>query len=667
MFFRGNKKKIKNLEIDNPLDEISFSRETDEVMEGEKSGWQYKVFWVLIFTLPILLFLRTFYLQVVRGNYYRAVAEDNRIRQVVIKAPRGIIKDREGVVLARNIPGFELTFVPAYLPKEESAKQKMAEKISSLTGASSAELIEKLKKYPQQDRQEHSLISQLGDDIALKLEEVSNELPGVNIAKTAQREYPQGVFFSHIIGYDGKVNEEDLKRHPDYLLIDYIGKSGLEESYEKYLHGQHGEHRFEVDARGRIIQDLGTINPVPGYELHLNIDAKLQEKIYQEAGKVLRKNEDARGVAVVALDPRDGAVRALVSYPGYDNNLFVQGIEKTTYNNLLNDERRPLINKAISGTYPPGSTFKPMVATAALEEGVVNEHTTINCPGQINIGQWIFPDWKTHGKTDVKKAIAQSCDVFFYAVGGGWESINGLGINRLKKYAKFFGFGDYLGIDLPGEKKGLIPDNTWKFKLLGEKWYIGDTYHAAIGQGYILATPLQVANIAATIANGGKVFRPRIVREMINLKNQEVVPIKEEILNENFLKAENIRIVQEGMRQTVTDGSGRLLNDLKVATAGKTGTAQFGTEGKTHSWYISYAPYENPELAMVVLVMEGGEGHSWAVPLTKEIYKWYFDEKRGELIKEERVKEAQPDDVGKMKNGSKVDETETLGNVESRF
>jgi penicillin-binding protein 2 len=308
-----------------------------------------------------------------------------------------------------------------------------------------------------------------------------------------------------------------------------------------------------------------------------------------------------------------------------------------------------------------------MVATAALEEGVVNEHTTINCPGQINIGQWIFPDWKTHGKTDIKKAIAQSCDVFFYAVGGGWESINGLGIDRLKKYAKFFGFGDYLGIDLPGEKKGLIPDNTWKFKLLGEKWYIGDTYHAAIGQGYILATPLQVANIAATIANGGKVFRPRIVREMINSKNQEVVPIKEEILNENFLKAENIRIVQEGMRQTVTDGSGRLLNDLKVATTGKTGTAQFGTEGKTHSWYISYAPYENPELAMVVLVMEGGEGHSWAVPLTKEIYKWYFDEKRGELTKEERVKEAQPDDVGKMKNGSKVDETETLGNVESRF
>jgi penicillin-binding protein 2 len=655
--------KIKNFEIENPLDELSFNRKTDELSGKENSYWQYKLLWIVIFTILGILFLRTFYLQIIKGNYYKAIAEDNRIRQTVIKAPRGIIKDVKGEILARNIPSFELTFVPAYLPKEKENLRILVEKIATITGISREKLSSILNKYPRHNRQEHQLVANLENDMALRLEEESRFLPGVNIAKVAQREYSKKNAFAHLIGYDGKVNAEDLKRHPKYLLIDYIGKNGLEESYEKYLHGKHGEHRFEVNAKGRIIQDLGTINSTPGYELILNIDAKLQEKIYQEAEKIMTENKEATGVAVVVLDPHNGAVRALVSYPSFDNNLFTRGIGKNTYNDLLNDERNPLVNKTISGTYPPGSTFKPMIATAALEERVINEHTDINCLGQINIGKWVFPDWKTHGHTDVKKAIAQSCDVFFYTVGGGWQSIKGLGIDRLKKYAKLFGFGDYLGIDLPGEKKGLIPDNTWKFKLLGEKWYIGDTYHASIGQGYILATPLQVANIAATIANGGKVFRPRIVKEMINPENQEKSLIKEEILNEHFIDANNIRIVQEGMRQTVTDGSGRLLNNLKVATAGKTGTAQFGTEGKTHSWYISYGPYEDPELAMAVLVEGGGEGHSWAVPLTKEIYKWYFDEKRGEITKEVQSKEAQSDNADKMKNEDEVGGAKKMENT----
>ncbi len=663
----GKIKKRNYQEVENPLDEIFFSRKTEEVLEKNEESWQYKIWWSLIFIVLLFFFGRTFYLQVIKGSYYQERAEQNRIRHIVIKAQRGIIKDTEGTIIASNAPGFELTFVPAYLPKSPEKRREILLQISGVTGKSLNDLEKKIEAYDPDDQRAHLLIAKLKNEEALKLIEILNSAFGIVVNSQAYRQYPKGKIIANLIGYDGKVSQNDLKKHPDYLLIDHIGKSGLEKFYEKYLRGKHGEDRYEVDAQGKIIQHLGKINPVLGDELILNIDIKLQEKIYSEAEKIMLENKDATGIAVVAINPRDGGVRAMVSYPGYDNNLFVKGIKDQKYRELLSDKAQPLLNKTISGLYPPGSTFKPLVALAGLEENVINEHTHINCPGGISIGQWQFPDWKTHGITDVKKAIAESCDVFFYSVGGGWESIKGLGVNKIKKYAEFFGLGDRLGIDIPGEKKGILPDNIWKFKKLGEKWYVGDTYHLSIGQGYLLVTPLQMANLTATIANGGIVYEPHIVRQIKGADGKIKKTIKKKVLNKNFIKERNIQIVQEGMRQTVTDGSGRLLNDLKVTTAGKTGTAQFGTEGKTHSWYISYAPYENPELAMVVLVMGGGEGHSWAVPLTKEIYKWYFDEKRGELTKEEKVKEVQPDDIGKMENGTKVDETEVLGNAESRF
>ncbi len=623
------RKKIISLEIENPLDEISFTRETSEIIKTENTNWQYRVFFSIVFLLLGILFLRMFFLQVLKGNYYTKVANNNRIRKVVIKAPRGIIKDVEGEVLARNIPSFELTFVPAFLPRDNQKLDDILNKIANLTGTSKETLWQTINEQKRTDRRTFQLIEHLDNDLALKLKEQNDILLGIDVSQTAQREYNKGEVFAHVIGYDGKVNKEDLEKYPDYLLIDYVGKNGLEETYEKYLHGKHGEHRYEVNAQGKIIQDLGVVAPTPGSELILNIDAKLQEKIYQEAGKMMEENSDATGVVVVVIDPRDGAVRALVSYPSFDNNLFTKGISQDVYQKLLNDSHKPLLNKAISGTYPPGSTFKPLVACAALEEHVVDEHTTVNCQGHINVGKWQFPDWKAHGITDIRKAIAESCDVYFYAVGGGWQNIKGLGIEQLRRYSKLFGLGDYLGIDLPGEKKGLVPGTTWKFKELGEKWYIGDTYHGSIGQGYLLTTPLQIANVTATIANGGKLYRPRITKEIINPLTKKKTEIKKDVLNEDFISSENIKIVQEGMRQTVTAGSGRALNNLKVHTAGKTGTAQFGNEDKTHSWYVSYGPYENPELAMVVLVEGGGEGHSWAVPLTKEVYKWYFDEERG--------------------------------------
>ncbi len=632
------RKKYKNIEIDNPLDELALIQETSERVESNKIKWQYTFFYLLIIIIFCILFGKIFFLQIIKGDRYTKLADNNRIRKVVIRAPRGIIKDINGKILARNIPSFELNFIPAYLTKNPLALETVAKKISSLSGVDSKELLDKLKSHPITDKKEYHLIEHLETSTALRLAERSEEFIGINVSKVAKREYPYGEIAAHIIGYDGKINREEMEKYPQYLLIDYIGKSGVEEIYEKYLHGKNGEHRYEVDARGKMIRDLGTIIPEPGYTLTLNIDIDLQKKIFTEAKQLMEKNKEATGVIAVAIDPRNGAVRALVNYPSFDNNLFSNGIKAEQYQNLITSPSKPLINKAISGLYPPGSTFKPLVAVAGLEEKVITAQKTITCPGVISVGKWKFPDWKTHGTTNLKKAIAESCDVYFYAVGGGWHTVKGLGIKQLQRYSKFFGLGDFLGIDLPGEKQGSVPATTWKFKTFGEKWYIGDTYHSAIGQGYVTATPLQVANIAATIANGGKVFRPRVAKDLINQEKKEHVKIEKNILSKNFATSYNINLVKEAMKETVvsSSGSGRLLNSLKITSGGKTGTAQFGNEDKTHSWYISFAPYNNTKLAMAVLVEGGGEGHSWSVPLTKEVYKWYFDEKRGEATPEKK-------------------------------
>ncbi len=629
------RKKYASIEIENPLDNLALVQETSERMDNNKVKWQYKALTFFVVGLIGILFFRIFYLQIIKGDHYKALADDNRIRRVVIKAPRGVVKDINGEILARNIPSFELNFTPAYLPADEGEVEKIIEEISLMTKGNKEELRKILGEHPISDRRTYQLVEHLENDVALRLAEKSDEFPGVVVSKVAQRRYPFGENIAHVIGYNGKITKEELKKYPEYLLIDYIGKGGVEEVYEKYLHGKHGEHRYEVNSLGKMIRDLGTVAPEAGYNLTLNVDIKLQEKIFIEAEKLMSKNEDATGVVVVALDPRDGAVRALVSYPSFDNNLFSRGISVEAYKSLIENPYNPLLNRAVAGLYPPGSTYKPLVAAAALEEGVVDEHKTINCTGHIDIGQWAFPDWKTHGVTDLKKAIAESCDVYFYAAGGGWGDIKGLGIDQLRRYSKLFGLTDYLGIDLPGERQGDVPGDTWKFKNFGERWYIGDTYHGSIGQGYVTTTPLQIASITATIANGGKVYRPRVVKELTSIDNRDKVKIEENILSQDFISSQNMNIVREGMRQTVTAGSGRLLNSLKVATAGKTGTAQFGGEDKTHSWYTSFAPYENTELAMVVLVESGGGGHDWAVPLTKEIYKWYFDEERGRLTPKE--------------------------------
>lgn len=627
-------------EIDNPtFDQRETAAEVAFSLWREKRKKREGQFLWLVSLVFLLMFGRLLYLQVFKNDHFAKMAEENRIKKVSIKAPRGIIQSQDGKILAQNIPSFDAVFVPADLPKDYSERKTIYSQLGEILTLNDEFLSSMIENADFSSNKAFLIKENIGYEKAVVLMEKRASFPGVYLEETAKREYPSGEIFSFVVGYDGKITKEELQDRPGYKLTDYIGKNGLEYSYENKLKGQDGEVYFEVDALGKIKDQLGSRAPVVGNTLKLHLEAGLQEKAYELLKKILDENPDATGASLVAIDPRDGGVLALVSLPSYDNNLFSGGISHENYVKLISDERKPMFNRSISGEYPPGSTFKPLIAAAALEENIIEEKTVINCSGAINHGSWVFPDWKTHGPTDLKKAIAESCDVYFYALGGGWNEIKGLSIDKMGIYARKFGLGDSLGVDLPAEAKGNIPDREWKFKKLGEKWYLGNDYHFSIGQGYALATPLQMANAIATIANGGKLFRPVLVDKIIE-KNGREYRLEPELIRENFISRENLTSIQEGMRETVfgANGSGRSLSNLKVATAGKTGTAQFGADEKTHSWYVSYGPYENPEVALAVLVEGGGEGHSWAVPVSREIYRWYFDLEKGALPDEELEK-----------------------------
>ncbi len=586
--------------------------------------WMKFFWWIIIISLMILAG-RIFYLNVIKGDYYQKVAEGNRIRTIVVKAPRGKVYDRFGNTLVNNIPSIDAVVVPADLPKESSERKKVAEQAAKILGLNEGDIWGMMENLNSKSLNSGLLKENISHEESLVILEKRRELPGIEIEKTAVRDYVDSAIFSHILGFEGRIKKEELEARPDYLLTDYIGKQGLEKSYEKYLRGIHGGRQVEVDSLGDVKKEIGTIAPRPGGDLFLSIDAELQKTIFDKLSNTLERTQ-TRTAAAIAINPQNGEILALISLPSFNNNLFSQGMSPEDYSQLINDPAKPLFNRAVSGEYPPGSTIKPLIAVAALEENTINENTTIIDKGVINIGSYVFRDWKTHGLTDVKKAIAESCDVFFYSVGGGFYGIEGLGMNRMKKYENLFGWGKKLGIDITGEADGFVPDEQWKLETLGEKWYIGNSYHAAIGQGFITATPLQVVNYIAALANGGTLYQPRIV-SYINKVDGEKMSNNPKVIRENLGSGKNIKIVQEGMRQTVVSGTATMLNNLPIEVAGKTGTSQFGVEGKTHSWFVSYAPYKNPKIAMVILVEGGREDSSGAIPVTKGIYEWYFDRK----------------------------------------
>ncbi|MBU1028932.1 penicillin-binding protein 2, partial [Patescibacteria group bacterium] len=405
---------------------------------------------------------------------------------------------------------------------------------------------------------------------------------------------------------------------------DRIGRTGLEQTYENYLRGTYGRRRIEVDALGRQKTVIAEEDSIPGSSLELAIDSNLQAEVQLILQKKLQAINRQRG-SVIVMQPNTGEILAMVNLPSFNNNLFAQGISVKEYTALSEDPNHPLFARSISAALPSGSTFKLVIAAAALAEGLITPRTTFFSSGGLAINNWFFPDWKAggHGLTNITKALSESVNTFFYIIGGGYENQEGLGVDRIIEYARKFGFGQKSGIDLPGEGEGFLPSKEWKETTKGERWYIGDTYHLAIGQGDILVTPLQIAVMTTVFANGGRLIEPHLVNAIISQTGQ-----REEhstvVLNEQVVSPEIIDQVRLGMRESVLAGSSRALSLLPVTAGAKTGTAQWSSSKNTHAWFTAFAPFDNPEIVITVVVEEGGEGSVTAAPIARDIMDFYF-------------------------------------------
>lgn len=617
----------------------------------EKVGGDYKLarlpFFVLaVFGSVLLLLVRTAYLQIQQGDYYYQIAEGNRIRIERVEPRRGVIYDQKMRPLVRNKPNFLLYFVPADLPRDEE-KAKILEEIAAITGSiSQEEMEEKLSAIDLETLDAYQPLF-VEDNIpyekAMLLILKADFWPGVVVSSKANREYllfgrqiaedETRPYFSlsHIMGYTGKINSRELEQFGDeYKMIDYIGKMGIEYFWENELKGKSGKKQIEVDAFGKEKKIVSQTEAIDGHNLVLSLDLEQQLKLEELLLKKLSELGLSRAAAVV-VDPNNGEVKALVSIPAYNNNVFARGITSAEYEILANHPDKPLFNRAVSGEYPSGSTFKPIMLAAALEEKVVGEYTSILSTGGIGIGQWYFPDWRAggHGRTDARKAIADSVNTYFYYIGGGYQDFVGLGVDRIVEYGKLFGLNYQTGIDLAGEASGFLPSQEWKEQVKGERWYIGDTYHLSIGQGDLLVTPLQVAVYTSIFANGGNLYRPHFVRQILSAQDHVIKEVAIEPVRENVIDAYNMHIVREAMKQTVENGSARSLSILPVSSAGKTGTAQWSSKNPNHAWYTGFAPFDKPEIAFTILLEEGGEGSTAAVPVAKEYLEWYFGEYKG--------------------------------------
>jgi penicillin-binding protein 2 len=586
---------------------------------------------IICFILVGTLFFRGVWLQIVQGSTLRNSAENNRIRIVTNTAARGIIFDRNGLPLVENVAEFSFSIVPADLPREKSAREAEIKSLVDIVKTPLAEAIDKLAKTTSNSIEPVPILEHITYDQAMRLRIAAKEHIAAQVNPTPKRHYIAGNAFSNLLGYTGKLSAEEWKtlserNDNEYQMNDIIGKSGLELTYETQLRGTSEKSSVEVDSARREQKTLASRAAVPGQNISTTIDKGLQQVLAEATEKALRGLHDS-GAAVVAIDPRDGGVLAMVNEPTYDNNLFVGGMNTEQYEKLAKDPSKPLFFRAIAGEYPSGSTIKPVIATAALDQGIITEQTQINSTGGIRIDKWFFPDWKSggHGMTNVTKAIAQSVNTFFYTIGGGTDTFKGLGIDLMTQYARTFGLGSPMGIDLPGERPGFLPTKAWKEQTKGEPWYIGDTYHFAIGQGDLLVTPLQMASVTATVANGGVVYKPHIAKAFQSSDQKDLHTIEPVVVRDQVAKPGIVDIVRKGMRQAVIDGSAKALQSIGVPAGGKTGTAQFGSSGKTHAWFIGFVPYDNPTIAIAVIVEGGGEGHAEALPIAAAGMKYWLE------------------------------------------
>ncbi|SBT04248.1 transpeptidase involved in peptidoglycan synthesis (penicillin-binding protein 2) [Candidatus Propionivibrio aalborgensis] len=580
-----------------------------------------------------ILFARFFYLQVIQHDYYATRAEDNRISLVPIAPNRGVIMDRNGIVLARNYTAFTLEITPSKIENLDA----MIEDLGKLVEIESKDR-RRFRKLLDESRSFESLPirTRLSDEEVARFAANRYRFPGVEVKARLFRQYPLGSRASHAIGYINRINKTDLEiiekneQAANYRGTDHIGKTGLEQKYEFQLHGETGYEEVEIDAGGHAIRSLSRTPPVSGNNLTLTLDAKLQEITEQAFG-------DRRG-ALVAIEPSTGGILALVSTPTFDPNLFVDGIRSDEWDLLNNSPDRPMVNRALNGAYPPGSTFKPFMALAALEIGKRTAGQTISDPGFYNFGGHHFRDDKKggHGTVDMYKSIVHSCDTYYYMLA------NDLGIDNIARFMGSLGLGSRSGIDIEGESEGVLPSPEWKRRRFKsreqQKWYAGETISIGIGQGYNAYTPIQLAQAIAVVANDGVFYRPHLVRYITDTKTGEKVLIEPEPLRTLAWKPENIEIIKKAMVGVNKEGTGaRAFAGAEYVSGGKTGTAQLfslkGAEyraGKLkkelhdHGLFIAFAPADHPKIALAVLVENGGFGSQSAAPIARMVLDYYL-------------------------------------------
>jgi penicillin-binding protein 2 len=585
----------------------------------------------IVLVMLFILLLRFFYLQVLKHEYFQTLAESNRIAVVPVVPNRGLILDRNGVVLARNYSGYTL----------EIASRKVANLEQTINDLSTLVDIQpkdrkRFKKLLDESRNFDTLPirNRLSDEEVARFAAQSYRFPGVEIKARLFREYPYGEGTAHLIGYIGRINDKDVEQLEEdetasnYLGSDYIGKTGIEQSYEKELHGTTGFEQVEVDAGGRAVRSLSRTAPLSGNNLMLTLDAKLQEIAEQAFGNY-------RG-ALVAIDPSNGDILAFVSKPGYDPNLFIDGIDSENWDELNNSPDVPLNNRALRGQYPPGSTIKPFMALAGLFYQRSASYA-ISDPGYYTLpgNRHQYRDWKQggHGSVDMFKSIVVSCDTYYYGLA------NELGIDKIHAYLSQFGFGKKTGVDMDGEVPGLLPSQEWKMKRHNQIWYPGDTVSAGIGQGYNLVTPLQLASATATLANDGIAYKPHFVKQVQHPTGDVPQPLPVPILDMH-INPEHIDLVKRAM-EAVTRPGGTAAGASAGAPyrmAGKTGTAQvigmkqgekyeankISEYNRDHAWFISFAPVEKPRIALAVLVENGGHGGATAAPIARKVLDYYL-------------------------------------------
>ncbi len=581
-----------------------------------------------------LLLARFIWLQVLQHDAYRAKADENRIAVVPLAPSRGLILDRNGEVLARNTLAYTLEVFPAQVNDLEATIAELAEYVDIQPRDRA-----RFRKLLQETRNSESLPirTRLSEEEVARIAANRWRFIGVDIRARLFRQYPHGDIGSHVLGYIGRVTTRDQERLEElgeaanYRGTDYIGKSGIESSYQQELHGITGFERVEIDAAGRGIRTLSSKASQPGSNIALTIDVRLQEVAERAFG-------ERRG-ALVAIEPASGGVLAFVSMPGYDPNLFVDGIDPSSWDALNSSPDLPLNNRAIAGLYPPGSTFKPFMALAALELGKRTPRTTIHDPGYFVFGDRRFRDSKPggHGAVDLYKSIVKSSDTYYYMLA------NDLGIDAIAGFMQRFGFGARTGIDLEGEATGILPSPEWKLARYKrpeqQKWYAGETISIGIGQGYNAYTPAQLAQAMATLANNGAMFKPRLVSHVDNTRTGERRTLEPQLVRQLPLKPEHVEFIKHAMGGVTREGTGaRAFAGAQYSSGGKTGTAQVVAlkqnekydESKVaerlrdHSLYIAFAPLESPQIALAVLVENGGFGARAAAPIARTVLDYFL-------------------------------------------